>query len=332
MEDTLGHRKSPMARLPLAPDSDAPMSPAKNASPDPRSRRRSVFTSFGQDVPSALLARGARFGATLLRTHGTAAMTPLWCAAFLLAGCTPPKSSAGLPAPEPERIVRTGQYRPLVAVNRGRLVGTVTVEPRALAAAGLRELTNAEAQALEADGTVLGGPVPVDKDGHFVLEGLKPSRMHVLVVVKVRSESAPLRLSALVPAPRKPADQPALVNAGTTFVADRVRRGVSVREVEVEVFKPDALTLLEDVTLSYMDTDRRFAVVTEPEGDFNAFAFDHFADDHPGLKRLVFQTAPGLLRGWRPEPAQPTAAPLAPIPTQPPRPPGNTVGPPVIPS
>lgn len=260
-------------------------------------------------------------------------LLPALCAALALTGCVASRpASTGLAAPEPERLVRAGQYRPAVAVNKGRIVGTVTVERRALAAAGLAGIANAEALALDADGTVLTEAVAVDGAGHFVLSGLKASRSQVFVVVRVRSESAPLRLTALVSAPRKPEDLPALVNAGTTFVADRLHRGFALREVELGVIRPDALALLEDVALSYMDGDLRQQVVTEAEGDFNAFSFDHFADDHPGLKRLVYQTAPGLLRGWKPQGAEPVEPAATPVPIPSARPEGNTVGPPLIPS
>jgi hypothetical protein len=251
--------------------------------------------------------------------------------AIALAGCaTPPAASGGLGVPEPERIVRSGQYRPVVAPNRGRLVGTVTLDG-ADVAAGLASPAGGQAQALDHEAQPLGESAPVDEAGHFVLAGLKPSRDRIIVRVQLTGPRAALRVTALALAPRKALDSPVLLSAATTIVADRLRRGQAQREVELDTLAGEALARLEDVTAAYMEPQARTAVLREADSDFNAFAFDHLMDDHPGLKQLVWELAPGLLRGWRP-PGERFAEPASsPAPRQTTPPTGNRTGPPAIP-
>jgi hypothetical protein len=251
--------------------------------------------------------------------------------AIALAGCAaPPAVSGGLAVPEPERIVRSGLYRPVVAPNRGRVVGTVTLDGEG-AAAGLATPAGGQAQALDHEAQPLGEPAPVDEAGHFVLTGLKPSRDRIIVQVQLNGPRAALRLTALALAPRKAIDSPVLLNAATTLVADRLRRGQRQRELELDTLSAEALVRLEDVTAAYMEPRARTSVLREADGDFNAFAFDHMMDDHPGLKQLVWELAPGLLRGWRP-PGERYVEPVSPPATGPTAPPtGNRAGPPAIP-
>ncbi|MEB3223676.1 MAG: hypothetical protein VKS61_16500 [Candidatus Sericytochromatia bacterium] len=251
--------------------------------------------------------------------------------ACVVTGCAqPPSGARGLPPPEPERVVRAGQYRPTIAPNRGRLVGTVTLDQAAAAGAGLASLNGGQAEALDYADEVLAGPAPVDEAGHFVLEGLKPSRDKLLVRVRLPGTRASLRLTALAVAPRKVIDSPVLLSAASTLVADRLRRGQQLRELEVDMLDAEALARLEDVAGAFLDASERLAVPREAEASFNAFAYDHLMDDHPGLKRLTWELAPGLLRGWRP-PAERFGTPPTPPPAPPSAPPGNRVGPPVIP-
>ncbi|MEB3328611.1 MAG: hypothetical protein VKQ33_05205 [Candidatus Sericytochromatia bacterium] len=248
--------------------------------------------------------------------------------AAVMAGCASPQpASIGLAAPEPERIVRSGPYRPVMAVNRGRIVGTVVLDG---APAGVTTAAGGEAQPLDPEGQPLAEAATVDDGGHFVLEGLKASRDRILVRVRLSGPRGTLRLTALARAPRKAVDSPVVLDAATTLVADRLQRGQRLGEVEADTLPGEALERLEDVTAAYMTAQARTAVLQEPDGAFNAFAFDHLMDDHPGLKQLVWEVAPGLLRGWRP-PGERFAAPPPPSPSPTAGPPGNRVGPPAIP-
>jgi hypothetical protein len=257
-----------------------------------------------------------------------ASLTARFTIAVVLAGCAaPPNGSEGVPVQDPERVVRSGLYRPVTAPNRGRVVGTVTLDRRAADAVGVTSPAGAEAQALDYDEQPLGSAARVDEAGHFVLEGLETSRDRFVVRVQLTGPRGALRLTAIATAPRKPVDVPVLLNATTTLVADRLRRAQLLGEAEVDALSADGLARLEDVTAAYMETDEAAGVLREADGAFNAFAFDHMTDDHPGLKQLVWTLVPGLLRGWKPT-VDRFSAPASPSPLPTAGPEGNRVGPP----
>ncbi|MEB3198294.1 MAG: hypothetical protein VKP62_13920 [Candidatus Sericytochromatia bacterium] len=239
---------------------------------------------------------------------------------------TPQIQQERIAPPTEQTFGRLGAVRQILP-NAGRLVGTLSAEAALLQRINVTSVEGATAQAVDGSGKALSEGSSVNARGHFLLYPLQPSRERLFVVVLLKGSGGTLRFRAVCNAPRKVLDIPVLLDAGTTFVADKLRLAQAQEEVALDTLRSTHLQALEDVTNAYMTPDERARVVLETRADFNAFAFDHFMDDHPPLKRLAYESSPTMLRGW--EPAD-IYAPYRPLPTPTPRatPAVNTVGPP----
>lgn len=180
--------------------------------------------------------------------------------------------------------------------NEGRLLGTLTADTSVLALAGVSTLKGAQAQAFDQDGKPLAAPVAIDANGHFVMTALKQSRARIFVEADVNG----LRFRAVADAPRERRDYGVQLDVGTTFLTDKLRRSMLDNEIFLEKVAPEKLAQAEEIVNIYMDqTDRRQAL-QEVDRDLNAFAFDHFMDEHRPVKIAMYQISPSILRGWTP--------------------------------
>lgn len=213
-----------------------------------------------------------------------------------------------LPGAAPEEAQFNSTLRPAVAPykqgNAGRIVGTLTVNDDIMAWAGATTLEGAQVQAFDPDGTELTDKISIDANGNFVLTNLKSSRPRIFVEASLKG----LRFRASVPAPRKREDIPVTLDPASTYLADKLRRAALDHDVPLAQLTTDKVDQVIDVVNLYMEDNERRRVLEQGDPDLNAFAFDHFMDDHEPVKRAVYTLSPAILRGWKPTPA-PNATP-----------------------
>lgn len=236
--------------------------------------------------------------------------------ALAVAGCAaaPP---APAPVPEKEVKVQQGAITKVRLGNQGRLLGTIVADASILAWAGVSDLSGAQAQAFDQDGTPLTPPTKVTADGNFVMEGVRDSRGRIFIEADVNG----LRYRTLAPAPRQRKDYGVTLDAGSTFLADKMRRSALDKEVLLDKLDESEIDQTEDLVNVYLDEDERRTVLEQDEADLNAYSFDHFMDDHLPVKMAVYQLSSSVLRGWRPN--QPVLQPPTPVPTPRPTPVGT---------
>ncbi|MEB3284622.1 MAG: hypothetical protein VKN33_04990 [Candidatus Sericytochromatia bacterium] len=187
------------------------------------------------------------------------------------------------------------------AANFGRLLGTVAVDPLVLNELKVDRLASGTVQAHDALGQELSTVAKIDGLGRFLLFPIEASRGQIFVTATYSVPGAVVRLSALTLAPRRREDYPLILDAGTTFVADKMRTADLLSEGAVESLTQQQIAGLEDLTNAYLGPAQRVRIVQETDHNFNAFDFDHFMDAHPVLKRAVYDVNSTLLRGWKPE-------------------------------
>lgn len=209
------------------------------------------------------------------------------------------------PTSEPEL---QSQMRPPIAPykqgNAGRVVGTLTVNDDIMAWAGVTSLEGAQVQAFDPDGAELTDKVAIDANGNFVLSNLKASRPRIFVEASLKG----LRFRASVAAPRKREDVPVTLDPASTYLADKLRRAALDHDVPLAQLPADKVDQVTDVVNLYLEDNERRRVLEQGDPDLNAYAFDHFMDDHEPVKRAVYTLSPAILRGWKPTPA-PNATP-----------------------
>lgn len=228
-------------------------------------------------------------------------------AVFAALGCS--LSTPGEPQPEQELGIipaLAGAYR---NANGGRIVGAVTLSAEVQQALG-GDFTGAKAQAFDPDGTPLGEPVDLTAQGQFLMSGLRDSRPRVFVEVIAKN----LRFRATTLAPREPRDYPVLLDPGSTFLADKLRRAALDHQVPFDRLDDALVDQTEEVVNTYMPETDRGKVLLRLDPDLNAYAFDHFMDDNVAVKVAVYALAPALTRGWKPVPSL-RPIPLSPAPT-----------------
>ena len=237
-----------------------------------------------------------------------------------LVGCVaaPP---APAPAPEKEMKVQQSAITKVRVGNQGRLLGTIVADAETLSWAGVADLSGAMAQAFDQDGTPLTPPTKVDADGHFLMEAVRDSRGRIFIEADVNG----LRYRTLAPAPRQRKDYGVTLDAGSTYLADKMRRSALDKEVLLDKLDEGRIGETADLVNVYLDEAERRDVLEQDEADLNAYAFDHFMDDNLPVKMAVYQLSSSVLRGWRPN--LPQAQPPTPVPT--PRP---TAGPTTAPT
>ena len=218
----------------------------------------------------------------------------------MVVGCAAAPPVAPPPAEKEVRVQQSAVTRARVG-NQGRLVGTIVADGTVLAWAGLGDLSSAMAQAFDQDGTPLTPPTKVDADGHFVMTDLRDSRGRIFIEADVNG----LRYRTLAPAPRQPKDYGVTLDAGSTFLADKMRRSAFDKEVLLDKLDDAKIDETEDLVNVYLDEDGRRSVLEQDLPDLNAYAFDHFMDDNLPVKMAVYQLSGSMLRGWRPNQPQP---------------------------
>lgn len=232
--------------------------------------------------------------------------------AIVMAGCAAAPAVVK-PPEERTKIVKAGTAQ-LKDGNLGRVLGTIVADAAVLEWAGVASLAGAEAQAFDQDGKPLGQKVTVDADGHFMMTGLLDSRGRIYIEADVNG----LRYRTLAPAPRERKDYGVMLDAATTFLADKMHRSALDQEVFIEKLDEAKVDEAEDLVNLYLDDEDRREVLEQDERDLNAFAFDHFMDDHQAVKIAVYALSPSVLRGWRPN--QPQLSAPTPRPTPKPTP------------
>ncbi len=235
---------------------------------------------------------------------------------LIVVGCATEAPVA--PPPElREQRVQQGSITKVRLGNQGRLLGTIVADGTVLEWAGVSDLSGAKAQAFDQDGTPLTPPIAVDAAGHFVMDQLRDSRGRIFIEADVNG----LRYRTLAPAPRQRKDYGVTLDAGTTFIADKMRRSALDKELLLDKIDEMKLDETEDLVNVYLDEDGRRDVLEQDDADLNAFAFDHFMDDNLPVKAAVYQISASVLRGWRPnlpQIAAPTPKPTprpTPLPT-----------------
>jgi hypothetical protein len=197
--------------------------------------------------------------------------------------------------------------------NAGKLNGTVSATADVLALAGVSSLSEATVTAYDPDGTKLADAIPVNADGTFSLSGLKASRPRIFVEVSVNS----VYLRAVTAAPRlKDGTYEVVLDAGTTFLADKLRRAALDQELPFDRLDDQKVGTTEEIVSLYLndaaesrtksDALTRGTLGTadgQANLDLNAHLFDRFTDDHPPVKLAVYALSPGILRGWKPSPS-----------------------------
>ncbi|MDB5099004.1 MAG: hypothetical protein JWM80_3425 [Cyanobacteria bacterium RYN_339] len=189
--------------------------------------------------------------------------------------------------------------------NQGRVVGTIDANKATLDWAGVKSLEGSVAQAFDPDGTPLGAKVTVDKDGHFLITDLRTSRPRIFVEADVNG----LRFRATMTAPRTHKDYTVVLDAGTTYLADKLRRAALDHDVPFDKLDTILLGETETVVNTYMQDGQRRDVLEQNNPDLNAYSFDHFMDENSPVKLAVYQLSPAVLRGWTPPPVLPVAQP-----------------------
>lgn len=211
-------------------------------------------------------------------------------------GCT---SAAEAPGPERIEYSITSTATAYRVGNAGRIVGAVALTSEVQQALGSSDFTGAKAQAFDPDGTPLGSPVDLNPQGQFLLTGLKESRPRVFVEVIAKS----LRFRATVQAPREKRDYPVLLDSGSTYLADKLRRAALDLQVPFDRLDGSLVDQTEEVVNTYMPEPDRTTVLTRLDPDLNAYAFDHFMEDTLAVRVAMHQLAPSLTRGWKPTPS-----------------------------
>lgn len=230
---------------------------------------------------------------------------------LVVVGCATQPPAAPPPPETTEGRVKQASIAQVRAGNQGRLLGTIVADDTVLSWAGVADLSGAKAQAFDQDGTPLSPPVSVDAEGHFMLEGLRDSRSRIFVEADVNG----LRYRTLAPAPRSRKDYGVTLDAGTTFLADKMRRSALDKELLLDKIDADKIEQTEDLVNVYLDDDVRRDVLEQDDADLNAYAFDHFMDDNLPVKLAVYQISAAVLRGWKPNQPQTFAPTPKPTPT-----------------
>lgn len=235
----------------------------------------------------------------------------------ILVGCTAPVDTP-TEGEIASRSISTTTYHYLDS-NAGRLVGTLDATPDMLKWAGVTSLEGAVAQAFDPDGTPLDAKVTIDADGHFLITGLSDSRPKIFVEADVNG----LRFRATVDAPRDHKDYDVVLDAGSTYLSDKLRRAALDHNVPFDQLNSDLVDQTTEVVNTYMQDTTRREVLEQTNPDLNAYAFDHFMDNNEPVKIAVYQLSPAILRGWTPPPTDVVASVdpnLFPSPTPTPRP------------
>lgn len=212
---------------------------------------------------------------------------------------------------EPERVVVTELRLPLSKFkdeNVGRIVGTIAVTEDILAWSGASSVAEAKVQAFDPDPahTAVSDAVSVDANGNFVIDEFKASRPRIFVEATLGN----VRFSSFAEAPRTRKDVSVILDPPSTYLADKLRRAALDKDVPFERLEGLKVSQTEAVVNIYMQDDERERVLTEDNPDLNAFAFDHFMEDHEPVKRAVYTLSPAVLRGWKPTPPpRPTPTP-----------------------
>jgi hypothetical protein len=193
------------------------------------------------------------------------------------------------------RAISTTTYKYRDA-NTGRIVGTVAVTPEMLAWVGVKNLDGAVAQAFDPDGTPLNDKVTIDANGHFLMQGLKDSRPRIFVEADVNG----LRFRAVLDAPRKHTDYAIVLDPGSTYLSDKLRRAALDHDVPFDKLDSQRVTQTETVVNTYMQDGQRREVLQQTNPDLNAYSFDHFMDSNAPVKIAVYDLSPAILRGWTP--------------------------------
>lgn len=234
---------------------------------------------------------------------------------LVVVGCATQPPAA--PPPEvTESRVKQASIVQVRAGNQGRLLGTIVADDTVLSWAGVADLSGAKAQAFDQDGTPLSPPVAVTAGGNFIMEGLRDSRSRIFIEADVNG----LRYRTLAPAPRARKDYGVTLDAGTTFLADKMRRSALDKEVLLDKIDASKIEQTQDLVNVYLDDDVRRDVLEQDDADLNAFAFDHFMDDNLPVKMAVYQISASVLRGWKPNQPQTFAPTPRPTPTPQPTP------------
>jgi hypothetical protein len=199
------------------------------------------------------------------------------------------------------RLISTSTYK-YRDLNEGRIVGTIDANQATLDWAGVKSLEGSVAQAFDPDGTPLAAKVTIDKDGHFLITGLRDSRPRIFIEADVNG----LRFRATMTAPRGRKDYPVVLDAGTTYLADKLRRAALDHDVPFDKLDTLLLNDTETVVNTYMQDGQRRDVLEQNNPDLNAYSFDHFMDENAPVKLAVYQLSPAILRGWTPPPVLPT--------------------------
>lgn len=214
-----------------------------------------------------------------------------------LIGCDLSAPPGTVEQPQTETILR-----PAVAAykqkNAGRVVGTLSVNDDIRQWAGVTNLEGAEVQAFDPDGAALTDKVAIDANGNFVLENLRESRPRIFIEASLKD----LRFRATIPAPRRRVDVPVTLDPASTYLADKLRRAALDHDVPLANLAEDKVDQVVEVVNLYMEDTERRTVLEQNDPDLNAYAFDHFMDDHESVKRAVYTLSPAILRGWKPTP------------------------------
>jgi hypothetical protein len=226
-------------------------------------------------------------------------------------GCTVKAEQVLAPTPKEGSVSSVGISRLLA--NAGKLNGTVSATSDVLALAGVSSLSEATVTAYDPDGTKLGEAIPLNADGTFSLGGLKASRPRIFVEVSVNN----VYLRAVTEAPRlATGSYEVVLDAGTTFLADKLRRAALDQEVPFDRLDEQKVGTTEEVVSLYLNDASELRTKSDAltrgtlgtaDGqanlDLNAHLFDRFTDDHPPVKLAIYALSPGILRGWRPSPS-----------------------------
>lgn len=228
--------------------------------------------------------------------------------AIAMVGCAAAPVAPKAPE-EKTKVVKAGNAR-ITTGNQGRLLGTIVADAAALEWAGVSSLEGAQAQAYDQDGKPISQIAKVDVNGNFVLSDLKDSR----AIIYVEADVNGLRFRTLTAAPRERRDYGTQLDAASTFLADKLHRSALDQELFLDKLQEAQVDATEDLVNAYMNQEDKRDVLEQDERDLNAYAFDHFMDDHLAVKVAVYAIGPSILRGWKPNgplAAAPTAKPTA---------------------
>lgn len=247
-----------------------------------------------------------------------------------LLGCSLQEPAARAPQTDREGTIRAtaNLYK---GFNNGRVIGAVSANDDVKAIAGVSDFAGASISAYDTDGTKIAGPTALNADGTFILEGFKDSRPRIFLEVTLKN----IYFRTVTKAPRLPSETYEVVlDPGTTFLADKLRRAALDQEVPFDRLDEDAVKQTEEIIQIYLNRSDELQVqqdvltrgtistlAGQAKIDLNANTFDFFAERHDPVKVAVYQLSKGIWRGWKPTPspivtAEPTAEPTAtPTPT-----------------